>query len=1239
MVKQKLQPKEPNGKVSEWKKMKLVSIAFKEASLDTPSFRASVNHFQTRTEIFQEWMEKVVDFIYNKYSSSMEDFQRAHNTFISLLLPSPMILSNGFVANQANTPSLVGSFNQTFYELSSKVFKVVCEKDYGSPNSLLELMNTAIEPYKDRRANFDYYQSKYDNMLGKYQAIKISNTNLEPATIKEDAFQIFEIRKEYLKSSLELVCAISTMKLAIDKFLLEVMETIQTRASQSMKEIGQFIDLAPALSASLKDYAHWIENSIASTKILASDMQKAKQQVMEYSLSKIAPAQEVNDYNVKSINFSSLLSKKTEAIKNPPEKSGWLYMKTTVGSPSRTVWVRRWCFLKNSVFGLFLLSSSKTSVEETDKFGVLLTSIRYDPDEDRKFCFEVKIMTRSSKARTNSIKDIHLVLQAESLQELKSWLNTFDASKRYAYNLSHDSAEYDMAFKRYFPEFLEFASSTTTTTDQLITTCDENTMSIMSMTDSELASLYMESSAGHKYFQFQLAGTPISTKLTPVAVMANLYKKSHHLPNAILANIWGSANWSDYAIYDDEEEEPAVSTKKLGRGMTTSTLVYPNFYPNQMKVEDVQFKSLFFTINQKLNQFPDELLLFNFSSFWFPNKRQKFSANCYVTVDHIYCYMNSMGFICLTHRSLGDLVSVEVDTSADNLLRIYDVNGIQLKMFVYFVDRQLIANKLQYLLENKALKQPKKEEEIFKRLNVMDSEFQERHRRSTLAGSKIFQNHADTDNSFGTKLCESFWPNDEESSDLSRRRKSIQREYSVMYRHAYEVSSKCLIHILYGDQSIAFPRSLLLATKDTNSNISSNWMQENSADGQGQLVRTLEFNLNLTDSFLGNVRRGQTCELKLKQRMVRVIENKYYEIEQDPIIIKIPFCRPLRVKAKHVIMEANESRFSLNSPSSSSACLLYIFYKLQFLDPITGKCVNNLTFAERAVMPWARHFTSFEYASIRKMIRYYLEKIGKHGKTIKAIKICGMIGVAKSRAEQNDESKGLNNSAKSVLSNEKLQEDLNIDVVYSLSIIFKVILKLIGYKITNFAFLFLRYIFRWLLLMVSNVTHINRTLLLGLLLSITVNIFLSGKSSVAYWSVKRAETAFHDYAKENSEVSMHHAITIKDLDLLKFTLAYENDNLPYKKFNHTHSAEIYKYKATREEISAKRNEALIELKILQNMERELVQDQYKKFLVKELENCHIVEQEVSQVWSNDTQLQKYCQSCSTELYRVGTLLL
>lgn len=366
MVKQKLQPKEPNGKVSEWKKMKLVSIAFKEASLDTPSFRASVNHFQTRTEIFQEWMEKVVDFIYNKYSSSMEDFQRAHNTFISLLLPSPMILSNGFVANQANTPSLVGSFNQTFYELSSKVFKVVCEKDYGSPNSLLELMNTAIEPYKDRRANFDYYQSKYDNMLGKYQAIKISNTNLEPATIKEDAFQIFEIRKEYLKSSLELVCAISTMKLAIDKFLLEVMETIQTRASQSMKEIGQFIDLAPALSASFKDYAHWIENSIASTKILASDMQKAKQQVMEYSLSKIAPAQEVNDYNVKSINFSSLLSKKTEAIKNPPEKSGWLYMKTTVGSPSRTVWVRRWCFLKNSVFGLFLLSSSKTSVEETD---------------------------------------------------------------------------------------------------------------------------------------------------------------------------------------------------------------------------------------------------------------------------------------------------------------------------------------------------------------------------------------------------------------------------------------------------------------------------------------------------------------------------------------------------------------------------------------------------------------------------------------------------------------------------------------------------------------------------------------------------------------------------------------------------------------------------------------------------------------------------------------------------------
>lgn len=1225
-----------HGEESEWKKMKLVSIAFKEASLDTPSFRSSVNYFQTRIEIFEEWIEKIVDYMDNKYSASVDDFQRAHNTFISLLLPSPIILSNGFVANQVNTPSLVGSFNNSYHDLCSKIFKLICEKDFGCPNALLELMNTAIEPYKDKRATFDFYQTKYDNILGKYQGIKISNTDLEPSTIREDAFQVFEVRKEYLKSSLELICAISTMKLAIDKFLLEVMESIQSKINYPVKELGTNVDLAPSITSSLHDYSNWIKNAAESSKILSTDMQHAKQQVTDYSISKMSPSREINDYNVKSISFSTLTNKKAECPKSSPEKFGWLYMKTTVGSPSRTVWVRRWCFLKNSVFGLFLLSSSKTCVEETDKFGILLTSIRYDPDEDRKFCFEVKIIdNRLSEAKANISKDIHLVFQTESLQELRSWLNVFEGAKSYAFNLDHESIEYDMAFKRYPPEFLEFACSTTTTTDQLITTCDENTISIMEAADYELANFYMESSSGHKFLQFQLAVTPISTKLTQMAIVANLYKKGYRLPNAMLANIWGSANWSDYALYDKAQEHVHKTTNKSQRSSGPLTVAnYPAFYPQYMKVNDIQFKSLFFTINQKLEQFPDELLLFNFSAFWCPNKRQKFSANCYVTVDHLYCYMNSMGFICLTHRSLADLVSIEVDESADNLLKIYDVNGVQLKMYVFFVDLQLLAAKMQYLLENKALTQPKNEEEIMKKLSQMDMEFQDKLKKAKLAASKVAVSNP-PEESFSSTLCRSFWSTSATAIELAERRRSIQRKCSVMYRHPYEVPSKCLMHLLYGDQSTAFPRSLFLATKDNDSNINGVWTETESRDGQSELVRELEFTLNMTDSFLHNLQVGDTSRIKLNQRIVRMIENRYYEVDQDPVIIKTPFCRPLRVSVKHLIIETHESQSALEN--SSSSCLLYIFYYLEFINSTTGKPEKNYTLPERMILTWATFFTSSEYMAIRRIIRYYLEKIGKHGKIIKAIKVCGMIGVAKNAKEEADHQQSVRAETLSAVKNEK--DKFGVEVVYSTSIVFKVILKTLGYKITNMTFVFIRLVFAWLLVMVSNVTHINRTLLLGLLMSIILNVFLSGRSTLAYWSVKRAESSFDHYMADANENMIQRSISIKDLDLLSFNLAFESDNQPFKKFNETRSAETYQYKASRNELSTRRKDLLVELKILQNMERELVQDQYKKFLLSELEKCELIREEVFELWENDTQLNIYCENCRGELYRLSTLLL
>ncbi|QLQ78770.1 hypothetical protein HG537_0B01190 [Torulaspora globosa] len=1218
---------EKKDKDAEWKRLKLISVAFKEASLDTPSFRASVNFFQFKLEAFEDWIDKSLAFFQNRYTSCFENFQRAQQTFLSQLLPSPLILSNGFVENQASTPMMVEAFNNEYFEFASRILKIIAYQGTSYPDVLLELMNNDLEPYKAKRAEFEYCQSKFDAALAKYCAIKVSNTNIEPVNIRDEALELFEIRKSYLQVSLELMAAISSLKVGLDKFLMRAVSLISDKNSFLLREAGKRVDLAMSLTESVAAYSEWVTNAVEASELLQDDMERAKQQVIEYTLGQVAPSREISDYNVKVINSSKLLAKKTSPALKAPEIFGWLYMKTTVGNPSRQVWVRRWCFLTRSVFGLLLLSPSKTYVEETDKFGVLLIDVRYDPDEDRKFCFEVKIHGRTPEVSGDKLTRI--VFQAESLKELKQWLLAFETAKRYAAKLDSNDPQYKCACSRISPAYFEFASSTTTSTDQLITTYDENSLNLIETLNEKLPNFDLASMPGRSGFQYEMALTPMSTKLTQLAIFGSSIKQNTYLPSALLANIWGSTNWSDYATLKKAQKGWRDNLHKdKPREDRDSLIDYPSFYSEKMRINDLQFKSLFFSIDQNLAKFPEDLLLFSFSSFWCPNKRQRFCTTIYVTVDHIFCYMNSMGFICLTCKNLTDITSVELDANSDHSLKLYGVDGTQLRLVVFFTDRRLIATKLQCLLENMALANPKNEEQILKQLDSIESDFQ-----STLKDEKVRKMRSSLDQDIGHTAHETvsglyptntFWSMSATATELLHRRKGFQSQSTAMYHHVYEIPSKGLMHILFGDQSSAFPRCLYLSNKDGSSNISRPWIKYDKTNGESrmQLKRTLQFRLNLTNNFLNGLRTGGPPTIQMEQSIVELIENKYCEVDQEPIIVKVPFCRPLRVKVKYVVTEPYES-LTQDILHSASGSLLLAYYNLEFFEPSTGEIVQERCFAEKAVFRIALQATSKEFLLIRKVVRYYLEKIGKHGKVIKAIKLCGMLGVSQEKLE----AEGANDVNKPPVVN------------YSVSIIFKLLMKVLVYKITGLALLLIRLVFGSILIAITNLTHINKNLLIGLIISIIINILLSGKSSFAYWSARRSDNLFQDYMRGKKDILVRRAISIKDLDLLSQNLAFEQNNLPFQKFNQTYSAENHKFTQTRLELAQRRNELLVELKILQNMEKELLQSNYRNFLLNEIDKCHAIEKEISNVWEQDAKLRDYCSSCREELYKLTSLLL
>lgn len=180
----------------------------------------------------------------------------------------------------------------------------------------------------------------------------------------------------------------------------------------------------------IKGWTHEMEISEKSSRREITAARKQIEDAAEYAS---RPSRELEDYSVSTVPFlgsqgAASLNKIAKEHTFSPEKQGWLSLRVFTGKPTRTIWVRRWAFLKNGIFGCLVQSPRTGGVEESERIGVLLCSIRPAFQEERRFCFEVK-------TKSNTI-----MLQAETQKELTEWIGSFEAAKRKA--LENPSQEF-----------------------------------------------------------------------------------------------------------------------------------------------------------------------------------------------------------------------------------------------------------------------------------------------------------------------------------------------------------------------------------------------------------------------------------------------------------------------------------------------------------------------------------------------------------------------------------------------------------------------------------------------------------------------------------------------------------------------------------------------------------------------------------------------------------------------------
>lgn len=143
------------------------------------------------------------------------------------------------------------------------------------------------------------------------------------------------------------------------------------------------------------------------------------------------------------------------------------------------------------------------------------------------------------------------------------------------------------------------------------------------------------------------------------------------------------------------------------------------------------------------------------------------------------------------------------------------------------------------------------------------------------------------------------------------------------------------------------------------------------------------------------------------------------------------------------------------------------------------------------------------------------------------------------------------------------------------------------------------------------------------------------RATFDYWAYKKAEK-FADSIVDLKSVDMERSISLDDLTILTKELTSKNEVIEHFLADSPYSKGSYH--DIRNDMALRRNEILIELSLLNNVERELIGTDFKSFLLKEVERCSIVQNSYKDVMENNTKLREYCNSCKEQLRSFNSLL-
>lgn len=399
------------------KPISLIPVGLKEAALDSPTFRATTLHFCEQVDIIEKWLDGYVKSI-TKLSHEVSTFESLVNAFIAYGTPPAQV--SEAVIDHDYALLAIKRYGEGAREYWSSTISGLKRLDSNVADPTRNFLQIDIRAFKESRRHLEIAQKQVDNLQARYAA---QAKTKEASSLREDAFQLHEARKAYLKASMDFCVIAPNLRTALDKLLVKLFSDQWRDMRASRDHVNSSLG---KWGTEIERIRGWSREMETGERAFRRELQAARKQIEESAEAAARPSRELEDYSVSVASLGSKGSSKSilQTSAKPDllrsEKQGWLYVRTLTGKPTRTVWVRRWFFVKNGIFGWLVQGSRSGGVEESERIGVLLCSVRPAPQEERRFCFE--IMT----------KDTTIMLQADTQPELADWVSAFDVAKRKA---------------------------------------------------------------------------------------------------------------------------------------------------------------------------------------------------------------------------------------------------------------------------------------------------------------------------------------------------------------------------------------------------------------------------------------------------------------------------------------------------------------------------------------------------------------------------------------------------------------------------------------------------------------------------------------------------------------------------------------------------------------------------------------------------------------------------------------